>query len=220
MASPRKRAVGGFVDAFSSYDDPDMLEDEVINPLTGEKTTLKPTYALPPKPTAASSASTAAVAQGKDPSLVGYPIALVYDLALGEQSKDVLFESYGLDPYKAMLIEADPVFQRQLAAAKEEVADGASFKVKAKLMSDALLPVIWRVVNDPDTPAAVKVDISKTMFKMAGHEPKQSDAALVNANNGNVEINIMLTPRQDGHPSNRPEKVIDGTATRIDGGDK
>jgi hypothetical protein len=65
--------------------------------------------------------------------------------------------------------------------------DGMSFRVKARIQSEALLETSWQLIHSNSTPAQVKADLIKHTHKVAGLEPKEQ-AGVVSP----LQININL----------------------------
>ena len=124
----------------------------------------------------------------EDPAFLGFPPTLPLELALGDQPRIEILKAYSLTPESWDKLRRNPVFQKALAAAVETLQrDGMSFKLKAKLQSEALLETSWHLIHSPHTPSAVKADLIKHTHKMAGFEPKE-EAKVVNP----LQININL----------------------------
>lgn len=128
------------------------------------------------------------LAEGADPAEFGFPHMLPYELALGEDSPKELCESYGIDKERFKQLCKNPAFQKAFHDAKELLAKEGSFRIKARLQSEALLKTSWKLIHAEHTPAAVKADLIKATYKAANLEPKAGDAGAAN----NLQININL----------------------------
>jgi hypothetical protein len=125
----------------------------------------------------------------KDPTELGFPHLLPLELALAESSPREICNEYGIDKdqFKSML--AMPAFQKAYADAKNIVANGMGFRVKAQLQAEALLKTSWALIHSSGTPSHVKADLIKQTWKVAGYEPKDEKGPL---GAGGLQINIQL----------------------------
>lgn len=123
-----------------------------------------------------------------DPSLLGFPPTLAVELAMGEQPRNDILKAYDLTAERWNAIRANPLFISAVKAAVEMLQkDGMSFRVKARLQSEALLETSWQLIHSQVTPAQVKADLIKHTHRVAGLEPKEA------ATTGNaMQINIHL----------------------------
>lgn len=125
-----------------------------------------------------------------DPSRVGYPPMLPYELAMRTGTIKEICDAYGLSKDDFSQLVQDPVFAKAYADAVEEVRkDGVSFKLKAKMQAEELLARSWAIIHSPDTPSTVKADLIKATVRWAGYEAKPGDAA---GNTNAFQININL----------------------------
>jgi hypothetical protein len=53
-----------------------------------------------------------------------------------------------------------------------------TFRIKARMQAEGLLQTSWHLIHNKDTPAAVKADLIKHTWKVAGVEPKETMAAI------------------------------------------
>lgn len=124
-----------------------------------------------------------------DPAELGFPATLPFELAMRIAPKEEILAAYNIGPQAWDQLRADPVFRQAVKRAAEEVQkDGVSFRMKAKLQSEALLETSWKLIHHTDTPSAVKADLIKFTARVAGYDAK--DAA-VGPNNA-FQININL----------------------------
>lgn len=123
-----------------------------------------------------------------DPAILGFPPTLPVELAMREQPRNAILQCYGIGPEQWDVLRANPVFQKALKDAVEMLQrHGMSFRVKAGMQAEALLETNWKLIHSATTPAAVKADLIKNTFKVAGLEPKEQ----ANATNP-LQININL----------------------------
>lgn len=101
---------------------------------------------------------------------------LTFDLALQMDPAEAVFERYGYDQEDAVKLMGSPVFQMALKAYVEDVrAHGVSFKQRARVMAEALLPHAFEIATDPEAPASSRADLIKWTAKVAGYEPKSNE---------------------------------------------
>ncbi len=128
----------------------------------------------------------------RDPSQVGgYPATLPIELALKTASPCELMVEYGFTPEDWDALQHNPAFMGDLVTAVELVKkDGMSFKLKARLQSEALLQKTWTMIHSPggDVPAAVKADLIKTTFRVAGFDSKEGAPA--SGAQFNIQVNL------------------------------
>ena len=99
---------------------------------------------------------------------------LACELALMPENVEAIFASYGYTiDEAASLLESKP-FLVTLERVKREIHEtGISFRTKAKVISEALLPVAYDMAQDPTCPSAVRAQLIMWAAKVAGHEPKE-----------------------------------------------
>lgn len=111
----------------------------------------------------------------RDPSKIAWPTTLPIELALKTASPQELKAHYGFEDEEWDALRVHPVFLQELAAACELVKqEGMSFKLKARLQSEALLETSWRLIHAPhsEVPAAVKTRLMEATWRMAGFDSK------------------------------------------------
>ena len=115
---------------------------------------------------------------------------LIIDLALGVSEASILDE-YGMQAHQLKALLADKSFMAQVSAAKEGMAkDGVSFVTKARIIADDFLEVIYKMVNDPVTPANVRGRLIEDVVRWAGHEPRPGDAGGGARSGFSISINL------------------------------
>lgn len=127
---------------------------------------------------------------GRDPALLGWPVQLPIEIALGTANIKETCEAYGITRDEWEELKNDPMFRAEVRAAKEELQkEGMTFLVKARLQSEELLKTSWKMIHDPGTPHAVRADLIKFIIKAAGlSQEKAAQAQVGNA----LQINIQL----------------------------
>ena len=99
---------------------------------------------------------------------------LACELALMPENVEGIFASYGYTIDEAMaLLESKP-FLIILERVKKEIHEtGVSFRAKARVISEALLPHAYDMAQDPMCPSATRAQLIMWAAKVAGHEPKE-----------------------------------------------
>lgn len=123
-------------------------------------------------------------ARDKNPAALAWPTTLPIELALKTATPGELRDHYGFTSDEWDSLRANPVFMQELAAACELVKqDGMSFRMKARLQSEALLETGWRMIHAPhsEVPAAVKERLMAGVYRMAGFDSKEGVAPGGNA---------------------------------------
>jgi len=123
-----------------------------------------------------------------NPALLGFPPTLPIELALGDMPRNEILTSYGITPLRWEQLRKNEVFVRALQASIEAMQrEGMSFRVKARLQSEALLETSWKMIHNQSTPSSVRADLIKHTMKVAGLEPKEAPNTVVP-----LQINIDL----------------------------
>lgn len=123
-----------------------------------------------------------------DPSLIGFPPTLPLELALQETPRNELLVAYGYDAATWNALRNNPIFQKAVIDATEMLQrEGMTFRAKARMQAEELLQTSWHLIHNKDTPPAVKADLIKSTWKVAGLEPKETLAATTP-----LQININL----------------------------
>ena len=129
-----------------------------------------------------------------NPAEIGsYPPTLPVELALRVAPVSEICAAYDISHEEWENLRADPVFQRDLAAAVELVKkDGMSFKLKAKLQAEELLKTSWKMIhsNNDDVPASVRADLLKFTVRAAGLAEPADKGQNSLANTLQIQINL------------------------------
>lgn len=124
-----------------------------------------------------------------DPAKIGWPPTLPVELALGNVPSKYICEQHGISKEQFVRLTQVPAFQKAFADAREMLLkESVSFRAKARLQSEMLLPESWRLIHSQYTPANVKAKLIEATWRVAGFEPKNTDVASGN----NLQINIHL----------------------------
>jgi hypothetical protein len=119
-----------------------------------------------------------AEARDKDPSKIAWSTTLPIELALKTATPQELRVHYGYTDEEWDALRENPVFLAELVSACELVKqEGMSFKLKARLQSEALLETSWRLMHAPhsEVPAAVKAKLMEATWRMAGFDVKDGN---------------------------------------------
>lgn len=118
---------------------------------------------------------------------------LAYELALGLDGAEQIFEKYGYDHTQAgRLIKFAP-FAATIKKYKEEIqASGISFKLKAKIQAEDLLTHSYAMATDPMVPPAVRADLIQWTAKMAELEPVRDKGTTGQGSNQSFQLNITF----------------------------
>lgn len=125
---------------------------------------------------------------------------LACELALMPENVEAIFASYGYSVEDAsVLLESKP-FLIILERVKREIHEtGVSFRTKAKVISESLLPYAWEMASDPTCPSATRADLIKWTATMAGHNPKEAK------DDGKTGGGLVLSIQFSGMP---PAQII------------
>lgn len=115
-----------------------------------------------------------------------------------------ILPSEGITQLEYNEMVANPVFTRYLEAYTTELVDsGFSFAAKCRVLAEDLLPDAYKMVRDPDVPAAVRSKVIENLVDWANLKPKKDVAVQTGAG---FSINIVF-PDKDGNAT-PPEKVV------------
>lgn len=125
----------------------------------------------------------------ENPALLGFPPTLPVELALGDSPRNEVLASYGVTPESWEALRVNPTFVASLRAAVDAMQrEGMSFRMKARLQSEALLETSWKLIHNVNTPSAVKADLIKHTHKIAGLEPQPNQIG--GGSMLNIQINL------------------------------
>jgi len=93
-------------------------------------------------------------------------------------------------------IAKNPQFQRYVDSYSNDLrTNGFSFSAKAKVLAEDLLPTLYHMARDPDTPAAVRTKIAENFVEWADLKPKTNQNVPVGAG-FSITINLPDTASQ------------------------
>lgn len=123
---------------------------------------------------------------------------LAYELALGMEEPDVIFQSYGFEAGAALALTESPAFTALCKRIGTEVREnGLSFKSKMKAVAEDLIPHAYEIATDPLQPGAVRQKIIEWAAKMAGFEPAPAKSGAEGGGGGfNLSITFAGQPAQ------------------------
>jgi hypothetical protein len=131
----------------------------------------------------------------ENPAEIGsYPATLPVEIALRVDTVPNICKSYGISQTEWDRIRHDPVFVQDLKKCLEDMKqEGMSFKMKARLQSDALLTTMWNMIHAPgdEVPPQVKADLAKFTIRAAGLDGSKDQAKNVGVGTA-LQINIDL----------------------------
>jgi len=119
-----------------------------------------------------------------------WDMRLVVDVALGASEESIL-ETYDLQAHQYARICQDPTFQARLHTVRKDLEqNGASFRLKAQLMAEALLPTAYELVTDRESGATVRGNMLQNIVRWAGYSNDRAGA--VQGAGGGFSINITF----------------------------
>ena len=134
------------------------------------------------------------VNHGKPSTIVAWDPRLALELAMvGADRAMEVFERYKIDKAAAVELIQNPIFLKQLEQYKQEVGEsGMSFRMKARVLAEDLLPEGYELAKDPDCPASVRADMIQWMTKIADLEPVKSTGKDVPLGAGGFSLQIVF----------------------------
>lgn len=127
---------------------------------------------------------------------------LACELALKMEEPESIFQRYGYDARQAGELMESPAFTVLLDRIGAEVREnGLSFRMKAKAISEELLPHAFDMATDPLCSSAVRADIIKWMAKVAGNEPAPAKGEVAGAGGFTLAITFA---------GQAPQQIISG----------
>lgn len=114
---------------------------------------------------------------------------LACELALKMDDTESVFERYGYSADEAAALMESPAFTAMLERVGTEIREnGVSFRMKAKAISEELLPTAFDLATDPLVSAAVRADLIKWSAKVAGNEPAPTKGEVAGGGGFNLSI--------------------------------
>jgi hypothetical protein len=116
---------------------------------------------------------------------------MLLEMAYGMESADVIRRRYGIEDDQWKLLIKNPYFRDALG---KHVADlkrnGTTFKAKAQVLAEDVLPISHAMATDTRVPAAIRLDAVKWLAKVSGMD--ESDKKQNGTSGNNVQVNINL----------------------------
>lgn len=126
----------------------------------------------------------------ENPADLGWPATLPLEVAMRTAPIKTICEAYKISESEWEALRRNPLFLADVRMAMESLkTDGMRFRSKARLQAEALLQTSWKLIHDPETPAAVALEGIKSTVRWAGLEPKGKDGGDT-GNNLNIQINL------------------------------
>lgn len=114
---------------------------------------------------------------------------IAYEIALGVAAPSAVFQKYGHTIEEAQVLIGLPAFISTIKKYKDEVvANGVTFRMRAKMQAEDLLTHSYAMASDPETPPAVRADLIKWTAKVAGLEPSDKEKVGVGGNGFSLNI--------------------------------
>jgi len=114
---------------------------------------------------------------------------LVMDLAIGVDDLETILTTHNLTKAELDRLFEVPTFRHEVAMMRREVREnGVTFGKKARIQAEQYLETLDLMMANPDTPPSVRLDIFKTLTKLAGLEPKNKEETQVPQ--VNIQINM------------------------------
>lgn len=116
---------------------------------------------------------------------------MLLEMAYGMESADVIRQRYGItDEQWAMLVN-NKYFRDALGKHVAELKrNGTTFKAKAQVLAEDVLPISHQMATDPKMPAAIRLDAVKWLARVSGMD--ESDKKQQGSGGNNVQVNINL----------------------------
>lgn len=126
----------------------------------------------------------------RNPAEIGFPPLLPIEIAMKIDTPANVCAAYGLTREDFAKIITHPVFIKAYQEAVEMLkVEGMSFKLKARMQSEAYLATAYAMVQSPQTSDSVRADIIKNTVRWAGLDAKAVDVG-AQANSFNIQINL------------------------------
>lgn len=126
---------------------------------------------------------------------IGWPPSLPIELALGVMEPLALKHHYDIDDETWNALPKNPSFTAAVQNAIDQLkADGAGFKMRARLLAEANLHTTQDLINNAQTPATVRQNLIVAMARWAGYDAKVDASGNVAAAQGAAfQINILMS---------------------------
>lgn len=145
----------------------------------------------------------------------GWPSRLPFDLAMDMAPAGEVFADHGISDEDALKLLQHAVFVRTVKEYKEIIAaDGLSFKAKARIAAEALIPDAYNLATDPAVSAGDRLKAIQHLTKVAGLEPKGDEDKGTGGGGGGFKLEITFSGagQQGAVIEGQAQKVVEGTA--------
>jgi uncharacterized protein (UPF0147 family) len=140
-----------------------------------------------------------------------WPPQLILDIALESHSPDELLIKHSLDKDELDRFYTIPQFCREILHARAELASsGSQFRAHARVMAEEHLLTMNDIMNDPDTPKTLKIELWKSLVEYAKLKPPKETVDPASTGH-NLTINIAGFAAAPPVAGPRPVPVIDVT---------
>ena len=135
----------------------------------------------------------------KPATIVAWDPRLAFDIAMAGVDKAIdVFAKYKIDVDAAMELLQNPVFQKQLKDYAAEVeTSGLTYRMKARVLAEDLLPHAYDLATDTLYPASVRADMIQWMTKVADLEPAKANGKDV-PQSGGFSLQILFAGDRAG----------------------
>jgi hypothetical protein len=124
------------------------------------------------------------------PAPGAWPVRLSFDVALGVEAEEVLWDRYNLSEEEYNFIITQPTFRSEVAAHLVTIKEkGISFTTKSRLIAEETLDELYHIINNPAVAPSIRIDAWKAVVKAAGLEQPAEKLSGISANNVNIQIN-------------------------------
>ena len=130
-----------------------------------------------------------------DPTQIWWPPTLALEIALGAHPIKTICEAHNLSRDQWNELRKNEQFRDEVVAYTDELRkDGMTFKMKARLQSEALLTTAWNMIHDQKgvVPPNVRADLIKFVIRSAGLDGSKEQAAQTGPVGTALQINISL----------------------------
>lgn len=125
------------------------------------------------------------------PGEMAFDARLAFEVALGYTDVPTLCKKYNISESQWEVIAGSRVFAQAVEIVKNELMEGGStFKLKAKVLSEAALDTTWLMIQSNRTKDEVKQRLIESLHRVAGHDPRTSSGG--DGQNNAFQININL----------------------------
>lgn len=148
----------------------------------------------------------------KSATIVAWDPRLAFDIAMvGADKAMAVFERYALDQQSAIELLQNPVFQQQLKTYRAELeANGLTYRQKARILAEDLLPHGYDLATDVTVPASVRADMIQWMTKVADLEPAKASGKDIGVGGGAFSLSILFA-------GERPAQTVGAAPITIEG---